>query len=84
MQQQKRRRVFRAGLSVKDGEPIYLCRAIKSRVLHVDRRRHMVRATPIYGLPFAPSAAVYPLQWHATSSGTLEENRFTLVARTSL
>ena len=34
MQQEKRRRVFRAGLSVKDGEPIYLCRAIKSRVFH--------------------------------------------------
>src|SRR6266851_9408037 len=34
MQQQKRRRVFGAGLSVKDGELIYLCRAIKSRVFH--------------------------------------------------
>ena len=34
MQQQKCRRVFRAGLSIKDGEPIYLYRAIKSRVLH--------------------------------------------------
>ena len=32
MQQDKRRRVFGAGLSVKDGEPIYLCCAIKSRV----------------------------------------------------
>src|SRR5260370_15445137 len=34
VQQQKRRRVFGAGLSVKDGESIYLCRAIKSRVFH--------------------------------------------------
>ena len=34
MQQEKRRRVFRAGLSVKDGEPVYLCRAITSRVFH--------------------------------------------------
>src|ERR1700730_9565886 len=34
MQQEERRRVLRAGLSVKDGEPIYLCRAIKSRVFH--------------------------------------------------
>ena len=34
VQQEKRRRVFRAGLSVKDGEPIYLYRAIKSRVFH--------------------------------------------------
>ena len=34
VQQQKRRRVFRAGLSVKDGEPIDLYRAIKSRVFH--------------------------------------------------
>ena len=34
MQQEKRRRVFRAGLSVKDGEPIDLYRAIKSRVFH--------------------------------------------------
>src|SRR6266480_1945621 len=34
MQQEKRRRVFRAGLSIKNGEPIYLCRAIKSRVFH--------------------------------------------------
>ena len=34
MQQQKRRRVFRAGLSVKDGKPIYLYRAINSRVFH--------------------------------------------------
>src|SRR5438270_5733590 len=34
MQQEKSGRVFRAGLSIKDGEPIYLCRAIKSRVFH--------------------------------------------------
>ena len=34
MQQEKRRRVFRAGLSIKNGEPIYLRRAIKSRVFH--------------------------------------------------
>src|SRR5580704_16918007 len=34
VQQQKRRRVFRTGLSVKDGESIYLYRAIKSRVFH--------------------------------------------------
>ena len=34
MQQEKRRRVFRAGLSVEDGEPVYLYRAIKSRVFH--------------------------------------------------
>jgi hypothetical protein len=34
VQQEKRGRVFGTGLSVKDGEPICLCRAIKSRVLH--------------------------------------------------
>src|SRR5580692_851361 len=34
VQQEKRRRVFRTGLSVKDGEPIYLYRAIKSWALH--------------------------------------------------
>ncbi len=34
VQQKKRRRVFRAGLSVKDRETIYLYRAIKSRVFH--------------------------------------------------
>ena len=34
MQQQKRRRVFRPGLSVKDGESIYLYRAIRSRLFH--------------------------------------------------
>ena len=34
VQQEKRRRVFRAGLSVKDGEPIDLYRAIKSWVFH--------------------------------------------------
>ena len=34
VQQEKRRRVFRAGLPVKGGEPIYLYRAIKSRVFH--------------------------------------------------
>jgi hypothetical protein len=34
VQQQKRWRIFRPGLSVKDGEPIYLYRAIKSRVFH--------------------------------------------------
>src|SRR5712671_4749013 len=34
VQQEKRRRLFRAGLSVKDGESIYLYRAIKSRVFH--------------------------------------------------
>jgi hypothetical protein len=34
VQQEKRRRVFRAGLSAKDGETIYLCRAITSRVFH--------------------------------------------------
>src|SRR5438093_13521962 len=34
VQQEKRRRVFRTGLSIKDGEPIYLYRAIKSRVFH--------------------------------------------------
>src|SRR5438552_1927942 len=34
VQQEKRRRVFRAGLPVKDRESIYLYRAIKSRVFH--------------------------------------------------
>jgi hypothetical protein len=34
VQQEKRRRVFGAALSVKDGESIYSCRAIKSRVFH--------------------------------------------------
>ena len=34
VQQEKRWRVFRPGLSVKDGESIYLYRAIKSRVFH--------------------------------------------------
>ena len=34
VQQEKRRRVFRAGLPVKDGEPVDLYRAIKSRVCH--------------------------------------------------
>src|SRR5467141_1092669 len=34
VQQEKRRRVFRTGFSVKDGESIYLYRAIKSRVFH--------------------------------------------------
>ena len=34
MQQQKRRSIFRAGLPVDDGEPVYLDRAIKSRVFH--------------------------------------------------
>ena len=34
MQQEKRRRVLRASLSIKNGEPIYGCRAIKSRVFH--------------------------------------------------
>ena len=31
MQQETRRRAFRAGLSVKDREPVYTWRAIKSR-----------------------------------------------------
>jgi len=35
VQEKNRRRVFRSGLSVKDGQAIYLYRAIKSRVLHV-------------------------------------------------
>jgi hypothetical protein len=34
MQQEKRRRILRAGLSVEDRETICLRRAIKSRVLH--------------------------------------------------
>ena len=34
VQQKNRRRVFRAGLPIKDGEPIDLYRAIKSRVFH--------------------------------------------------
>jgi len=34
VQQKKRRRVFRAGLSVENGEPINLCRAIHRRILH--------------------------------------------------
>jgi hypothetical protein len=34
MQQEQRWRVCGTGLPVKDGEPIYLCRAIKSWVLH--------------------------------------------------
>src|SRR5437899_12745158 len=34
VQQEKRRRVFRSGFSIKDGEPIYLDRAIKSWVFH--------------------------------------------------
>src|SRR5205814_4552054 len=34
VQQEKRRRVFRTGLSIKDGEPIYLYRPIKNRVFH--------------------------------------------------
>ena len=34
VQQKKCRRVFRTGFSVKDGESIYLYRAIKSRVFH--------------------------------------------------
>ncbi len=34
MEQEKRRRVFRAGLSVENGELIYVYRAIKSRVFH--------------------------------------------------
>src|SRR5580700_121537 len=34
MQQQERWRVFRPGLSVKDGKPTYLYRAIKSRMFH--------------------------------------------------
>ena len=42
MQQEKRRRVFRAGLSVEDGEPVYLYRAIKSRVFAIF---HIVRTT---------------------------------------
>jgi hypothetical protein len=34
VQQQKCRRLFWAGLSVKDGEPVYLNRAIKCRMFH--------------------------------------------------
>ena len=34
MQQQKHLRIFRPGLSVKDGETIYLDGAIKSRMFH--------------------------------------------------
>src|SRR5207245_10998153 len=34
VQQEKDRRVFRTSFSVKDGEPVYLYRAIKSRVFH--------------------------------------------------
>jgi hypothetical protein len=34
VQQEKRWRVFRAGLSVKNGESIYLYRVMKSRVFH--------------------------------------------------
>jgi len=34
VQQEKRRRVFWTGLSIKDGEPIYLYGAITSRVFH--------------------------------------------------
>jgi hypothetical protein len=41
VEQQKRRRVLQASLSVKDGEPIDLRRAIESRVSH-------------FGVPFFP------------------------------
>src|SRR5439155_12236370 len=34
VQKENRRRILRASLSIKDREPIYLCRAIKSRVFH--------------------------------------------------
>ena len=34
MQKEKRRRVFRTGFSIEDGEPIYLYGAIESRVFH--------------------------------------------------
>jgi len=34
VKQEKRRRVFRAGLSIEDGEPIYLRRSIKNRMFH--------------------------------------------------
>lgn len=34
MQQEQRGRVVRASLSVEDGEPIYWCRTVKSRVFH--------------------------------------------------
>jgi hypothetical protein len=34
VQQENRRSIFRAGLSIEDGESIYLNRAIKSRVFH--------------------------------------------------
>jgi len=34
VQQQKHGRIFRAGLSVEDGQSVYLDRAIKSRMFH--------------------------------------------------
>src|SRR6266853_4482257 len=34
VQQEKDRRLFRSGFSIKDGEPIYLYRAIRGRVFH--------------------------------------------------
>src|SRR6476659_9329854 len=34
VEQEKRRRLFRTGFSIKDGEPIYLDRAIRGRVFH--------------------------------------------------
>src|SRR5260370_42189596 len=34
VQQQKHGRIFRAGLSIEDREPMYLYRAIESRILH--------------------------------------------------
>ena len=34
VQQEKDRRLFRSGFSIKDGEPIYLDRAIRGRIFH--------------------------------------------------
>src|SRR5207247_6555656 len=60
VEQENRRRLFRAGLSIKDGEPIYLYRAMKNRVFHgtflsfgkrqqLERRREHHRNEVRYG-----------------------------------
>ena len=50
MQQEKRRRVFGASLSVEDGEPVNPCSAIENRMVHEPilsfRNRATVNASP--------------------------------------
>src|SRR6266481_638333 len=71
VQQQKRRRIFRASLSVKNGEPINLHRAIKSRVFHLTfLSLSLVRQLSGSAVNFEKRGLCYPATSKMISSST--------------